>query len=517
MSSIRIFVSSVQKELGLERAAVAQLVSLDPFLAKHCAPVLYENEPTSGRPDKKAYLKSLDASQVYVLLIDLEYGWSDGGLSATHEEYREAQEKKLPTAVFIKGLDGKNDGKREPKTKEFLDEIKKDGHKYRRFHDREDLKPAVREALHVILAKEFEIAASGGEQDEAEHQIEAASPFETTTVPEVPVAALDEDALGVLVKAVFPSPGRRIWNDARLGALLTRGLAQHLPPGEPVLTRAAILLFHPTPAVRFPQCEILADAYDGDKITGRPRGQENINAPLLQAVEQALAFIDKHTFHPHRVVGLNNVRLDEYPARALREVLVNALAHRDYGDPSRKVIVRVFSDRLEVASPGYPLKPLTLAKLQKGNYRPCSRNPLVTQTLALFQHMEQRGTGFARIREAMLDHGLELPQLATGDGYFVVTLAGPDGDYERIRVSGAAASGPITPALEAKLNERQKGILVQVQQAGTVTRGWCVENFQVANDTAGRDLKGLVELGLLQLQGSGRSAHYVWQPAGFDR
>jgi hypothetical protein len=56
MSKLRVFVSSVQKELEHERAAVAQLISTDPFLLKHCEPVLYDKEPPTGRPNLKAYL-----------------------------------------------------------------------------------------------------------------------------------------------------------------------------------------------------------------------------------------------------------------------------------------------------------------------------------------------------------------------------------------------------------------------------------------------------------------------------
>jgi predicted HTH transcriptional regulator len=48
----------------------------------------------------------------------------------------------------------------------------------------------------------------------------------------------------------------------------------------------------------------------------------------------------------------------------------------------RKIFVRVFRDRIEVDSPGYAPKPLTLAKLRRGGYRPCSRNSLIAQTLA---------------------------------------------------------------------------------------------------------------------------------------
>lgn len=508
MSKLRVFVSSVQKELEQERAAVAQLISVDPFLLKHCETVLYDKEAPTGRPNEKAYLDSLRSCNIYLLLVDIEYGRPAGELSATHEEYRLAQKEKLPTLVFIHGLDNKRDQSREAKTKEFIEEVKRDGYKYDRFHDREDLRPALRSALYTVLKKEFHIEASEEESDDGDHLIEVASNFETIPIPDVSARLLDANALAGFVEVVIQSPGMRIWDDAPEHALVMRGLAMQRPGERAIVSRAAYLLFAPHPANRFPQCEILADAYDEPRISGKPKGQLTINAPLLPAVEQALKFIDDHTFHPRRVVGLNNIRLSEYPNRALREALINAVAHRSYDDATRKIILRVFSNRVELASPGYPPKPLTLAKLRKGNYRPCSRNPMITQTLALLDQMEQRGTGFARMRDAMLDHGLDAPAFAEQDGYFVVTFSGPNGNYDRLKVPEGIV-GLVTPAIEAQLNERQKKIMLKVQQSGSVTSGWCRKNLPVVYDTIRRDLLELVELGLLKSQGRGRNVRYI--------
>ncbi len=506
MSKLKVFVSSVQKELGFERTAVPQVIAVDSFLEKHCEAVLYDKEPTTGRPKKKAYLESLKGCDLYLLIVDVEYGRPDGDLSATHHEYREAQKREMPTAVFIRGLDSARDRDRRPETLKFLEEIKSDEHKYKRFHDREDLRPAIRKALLSILKNQFNLAPTKAESDESDLQIDKASGFELVAIDTLTVDRLDSDAVSELVERVL-EPDAQIYDDAPEQALTLRGLAIRRDQQASIVNRAGCILFHPQPANCFPQCEILADAYDEPKISGRPKGMETINTPLLVAVRQALAFIDKHTFHPRRTVGLNNVRLDEYPEAALREVLINALAHRDYADASRKIILRVFSDRIEVASPGYPLKPLTISKLEKGKYKPCSRNPLISQTLALMHQMEQRGTGFARMRDAMLNHGLETPELSRGDGYFVVTLPGPAGDYDRIRVTGKVA-GPVTPAIEEQLNERQRRILLEVQKSGSVTSGWCRETFDVTYDTANRDLKSLMDLGLLERTGAGRSSAY---------
>ncbi len=508
MTRLRVFVSSVQKELELERAAVAQLISVDPFLLKHCAAVLYDKEAPAGRPSQKAYLDCLGSCQIYLLIVDAEYGRPAGSLSATHEEYRLAQKEKLPTLVFIRGLDSRRDAARQPKTKEFIAEVKREGYKYVRFHDREDLKPAVRSALYAVLKKQFHTEPSEQEAADGDHLVEVASSFETAPVPDVSTQSLDAEALAEFVSAAIESPGLRIRDDAPEHALVTRGLATHRP-GEPgTVNRAAYLLFAPRPANRFPQAEILVDAYADTRVSGQPRGQLNVSAPLVVAIGQVLAFVEKHTFHPTRVVGINNLALDEYPVHALREALVNAAAHRNYEDASRKTAVQVFSDRIVVASPGYPPAPLTLAKLRKGNYRACSRNPLMAQALATLKLMEQRGSGFARMRDAMLNHGLDAPDFGEQDGYFVVTFPGPNGNYDRLRVPEDTPR-LVSPAIEAQLNDRQRKIVRHVAETGSVNRRWCVVQFKVANDTAGRDLKSLLDLGVLVPQGKARAVRYI--------
>jgi hypothetical protein len=171
----RIFISSVQKELELERAAAAGVISTDPFLLQHCSAVLFEKEPPPARPGVRPYLEELRHCHAYVLLLAVEYGVPDAGLSATHHEYRLAKSLKLPTLVFIKGSE---DANRKPETQTLFREIKADGHTYRRFHDREDLKPQLLRALARTLADEFGIRATPEEVAEGEHLIDAASAFE---------------------------------------------------------------------------------------------------------------------------------------------------------------------------------------------------------------------------------------------------------------------------------------------------------------------------------------------------
>ncbi len=474
-ASLRVFVSSVQKELEDERLIVQNLVNTDPFLAAHCVPILYEFEPASPEKALDGCLRALDECQVYLLIVGVEYGSLVGTLSITHAEYRRAKLKGFPVLAFIKG---DRQAKRADGTIALLAELDADGPKYKRFGNVIELQKQVRAALVKLLLDRFGIAPTSDENLIAEHQ----EPSEMTE-PEL----LDGAAL--------------------------RGLVWHDPvSGQHFATAAGVVLLAKDPSAVFPQCRILADAYRSTEPDGDPRDHEDIRAPMPLAVERAVAFVDRNTRHPMRIVGLNRIRLDEYPVEALREGLVNAVAHRQYEDGGRKIMLEVFSDRVVLSSPGLPPKPITLASLRKGKYRPCSRNPVLAQGLSYFHRIEERGSGFRRMTDQMLDHGLDRPILGTDTGYFQISFPGPAENVERLRVPESRLV--VTPAVEAQLNERQRRMMQSLVEGKELTSRQCEAEFGVTRPITSGDLGKLVELGLAERLGAGRSTRYRLKGTG---
>ena len=251
----------------------------------------------------------------------------------------------------------------------------------------------------------------------------------------------------------------------------------------------------------------MADVYRGSEPDSTPCDHEDIRGPMPLAIDRAIAFINRNTRHPMRIVGLNRVRLDEYPEEALREALVNAVAHRLYEDAGRKIILEVFADRVTVLSPGMPPEPLTLPILRKGRYRPCSRNPVLAQCLSYFHRIEERGSGFRRMREQMLNHGLPEPLLGTDTGYFQVTFRGPGENIDLITVPEVRLL--VTPAAEAQLNDRQRQMVIMLQEGQRLTSRLCETAFAVTRDTTTRDFELLMKLGIARRLGKGRSTSYV--------
>jgi predicted HTH transcriptional regulator len=433
---LRVFVSSLQKELEDERLIVQNLLNTDTFLSAHCSSVLYEFEPAS--PDKalEGCFKALDGCQVYLLIVGIKYGTVVDGLSITHAEFRRAKKKSLPVLSFIKG-DRKV--QREEGTAALLEELEEDGPKYKRFGNVIELQKEVRAALVRLLRERFNITPTSDEDEIAEKTIEATSQFESHRLDRIAWQDLNHDVARRLIAAAEGRDIAGLSDQEILTGVTLRGLVWRKPgglwapepgegfgdgqewhkhPDEHYATAAGIVLLAKDPSAVFPQCRILADAYRGAEPDGEPHDHEDIRAPMPLAIERAITFIDRNTRHPMRVVGLNRVRLDEYPIEALREALVNAVAHRLYEDAGRKIMLEVFADRVVVSSPGLPPAPITLTSLRRGKYRPCSRNPVLAQCLSYFHRIEERGSGFRRMRDQMLDHGLDQPLIGTDTGYF---------------------------------------------------------------------------------------------------
>lgn len=507
MAKLRIFVSSVQKELENERIAVAEIISTDPFLSGYCIPVLYEYEPASPDKTLAGCLKYVDSCDIYIILIWNEYGHVEKGLSITHHEYKRAKKNKLPILVYIKGS---NEARRdEASRKKLLIEIRDDGYKYKRFTNYKELQTEVRASLVKILREKHGIEPSSDENEIAEQTIEAASKFGSRRM-QLPWSSLNlELARELVAKAEEISTGKL--DDFSLRkSLLSRGLLwSDSDSGEDYATAAAVLVLANDPTIVFPHCRILADAFRGTEKTSRPSDQEDIRAPMPKAIERAIEFVQRNTRHPMRVVGLNRVQLDEYPMEALREALVNAVAHRRYELEGQKIFLTVFFERMVVASPGLPPKPITLAKIRSGNYRPCSRNPLIAHNLSFFHRIEERGSGIGRMRDEMADHGLDPPRFSSSSGFFEVALPGPGDNLDRLRVRPDNVGQIVTPSVEVKLNMRQKQMMALLVQGEQLTSRRCEHEFGVTRDTANRDFNQLISLGLIEARGEGRSRHYV--------
>ena len=503
---LRVFISSVQKELIDEREQLKVLLGSDPFLVRHTVPKLFEKYPAPLRPNPKAYLELLRNCQIYVLIIGREYGGATPP-SPTHQEYELAQQLRLPTLVCVKG---DQHFEREAGTVRLFAQVKADGHTYSRFQTLEELNLIARERLIEHIQQAYELAPSADDNRIAEAAVSSASLFDRQRLTERFLHDLVPVAADTLARALNSDADPELENDPREQLLLERGYLWFnatLDQAQP--TAAGLLLAGKDPSSLFVQCRVQVDVYPGTDYSAEAFFAESLRANLPATIEHAVALIKRHTRSTPRVLGLKRIDLPEYPEVALREALVNAIAHRDYEDTSQHVLVEVFRDRVVISNPGQPVGHPALKKLAAGKARSRSRNPLLSQGLVFLRLMEERGTGIRRMRAAMLDHGLEPPHVELEQDRFVLTLPGPGDDLSRLKTPASAGDAALD-SLHDTLNPRQLQILTRLAGGEELTSAVLQKDFAITRDTVVRDMAALLELGRAAKIGKARATRYVY-------
>lgn len=130
-----------------------------------------------------------------------------------------------------------------------------------------------------------------------------------------------------------------------------------------------------------------------------------IRSPLILAVEEAIDFIKKNIRLGFEIGGDDLKRKEkwQYPIPVLRELLLNAIVHRDYTNPT-DLIVKVFDESVEITNPGKLMGGLTVENLLSNNYISKHRNKLLTEAFYLTGDIEKYGTGFKRIKDWLIDY-----------------------------------------------------------------------------------------------------------------
>ena len=198
--------------------------------------------------------------------------------------------------------------------------------------------------------------------------------------------------------------------------------------GKP--TVAGLLLFSSYPQAFFPQLCVTAVSVPGTEISStgsvgeRFIDNKRIDGTLVQILDGSLQFVRKNMKTATIIDPNTGKRIDrtEYPVIALRELILNALIHRDYSihTDSTPVTIRMFSDRFEIENPGGLYGRMTLDRL--GKVSADTRNPSIANAMEILGETENRYSGIPTILNAMEEHGLPAPKFENDRGVFKVTL-----------------------------------------------------------------------------------------------
>lgn len=201
-------------------------------------------------------------------------------------------------------------------------------------------------------------------------------------------------------------------------------------------TVAGLLLFGISPARFLPQTGIDAVAYPGTVKDYAARERASLKGPMTPLlgdngivdngiVEQAIAFIRRNTNVTATLVdGARREEKFAYPDDAIREATVNAVVHRDYLLSATNIELSVYSDRIEIVSPGKLPNGITPERMKVGCR--AARNQLIKDVMRDYGYLEHMGMGVPRkMIKSMREHNGTEPDLVEDGERFIVRL------YER--------------------------------------------------------------------------------------
>jgi ATP-dependent DNA helicase RecG len=346
----------------------------------------------------------------------------------------------------------------------------------------------------VLIRTRGENRPLSGEEIQQLAATKSTGGYEAQLMPGAQPDDLDEEVVEEFVERWQEKRGRE-WTDSKadlltqVGALDERGLP----------TVAGVLLFGIDPQAFLPQSGLVFVKFPGTE----PRGEdgragygrrEEIGGPLARIIQRAWTVIMEEMRTGAVVKGLEREEQTEYPTAAVREALVNAIAHRDYRLRGRRIEVRMFSDRLEIISPGGLPGYITLDNIVEEHF---SRNPRLVAGLFHWGYIEELGLGVDLMIEEMTAAGHTPPRFRAEPYLFSVTLFNKQ---ERAPVA----------RWQLVMNERQAKALEYLQRHGRITnreyRALCPD---VSAETLRLDLADLAEKGVLLKIGDKKGTYYI--------
>lgn len=196
------------------------------------------------------------------------------------------------------------------------------------------------------------------------------------------------------------------------------------------LTISSIMMFGIYPQAFFPQLSIVATAIYGTEMGNLGKNGERfidnkrIEGPITDMIDSAIKFVRNNMRLRTVINPQTGKRTDsfEYPMTAVREVIVNAIVHRDYSmhTEGMPIQITIYSNRLEVKNPGGLYGRLKLDQL--GKVQPDTRNPVLATMMETMKLTENRYSGIPTICSGMEKSGLPAPLFEDRRGNFCVTL-----------------------------------------------------------------------------------------------
>jgi len=264
------------------------------------------------------------------------------------------------------------------------------------------------------------------------------------------------------------------------------------------ITNAGILLFGKDPQKFFTNAYIALARYKGEDVDAKRLDYKEFTGNLFRQIDGCNNYIIEHIAVMSRLQPGEVRREDipEYGKFSIRELITNAICHRDYSDQGSKIIIKMFDNKIEFYNRGGLPEGITPENIVKEQY---SRNPTVAKVLSKVEYIEELGEGWDKIIKEHKLHPLrpKMPEIKADQHSVLVALFSTKGKFEEERI-------------EIELNERQRKGLEYLKKHKKITNKIYRNMFPGMSDrTVLNDLTDLVNKNILKKAGKTKGVYYM--------
>lgn len=240
------------------------------------------------------------------------------------------------------------------------------------------------------------------------------------------------------------------------------------------------------------------------------------NGTLFEVVESTMNYLLGQIKVAFEITGKTTQRNEifEYPLPALRELVLNAIIHRDYMSPI-DVQIKIFDQKITFFNPGSLFGKLSVAQLKKDNYQAYTRNKLIAEAFYLTGDIEKYGSGFVRIREEIKSYPTMKFDFEEVPNGFLVTL-----HYTQQKSLFAAnklnipdkvtdrVTNKVTNKVTNNLSKNQQEIIKQILLNQKVSAAQLADFVGISKRKIIDNINKLKELGLVERIGSAKGGYW---------
>ena len=326
--------------------------------------------------------------------------------------------------------------------------------------------------------------------------------WDSVPVPGISTKELDHGALKLFREKAVES--QRL--DKKAAGVSVQNLLQNLRCTEGShLTRAAMMCFHPDPEswVTGAYIKIGFFATEADILY-----QDEIHGPLLIQVERAMDLI--FTKYMKALVSYEGINRQErffFPPDAFRELLLNAVVHKDYTETT-PIQIKIYSDRIWMWNPGNMPEEVKVKDLFKKHVSK-PRNPNIANVFFKSGYVESWGRGYYNIELACEETDSKLPKPKAEFGGLTVECRASN-QYKELasKWNIGGANPPINLPINLPINKTQQVLLDLIKESNNYTYDNLASLTNKHRDTVRENLKKLQELGLIRRVGARKNGHW---------